>query len=541
MKTGRQRGSILLAVMVLITLAALVGTTVLYRADAQRGSAANAMEHAQLRSLAWSGVQAAMAELSSQRGALMQGGAPSLTASWDLYTGTVHGNVRLAPLGTGDVLTVSEGGKLDLNASTAPMLARLPGVGDALAGKIVAARGAGFGSAEELAGVEGVTADLLFGGGAADRASREGAGDAVGPSPLLGLTTVFSFDPNVTDGVGPTASGDELARVNISGGWSDDLAAELQQRMSPQAVAALQAAIKTTKPAHDSDIISALRTAKEPVDLWGEVLGGVTTSDDQYRSGRVDLNSASSQVLACVPGIDQGAAAKIVEARGRLDEPSRQRVTWPLKEGILKEDQFQSAADWLTTRSLQWRVRVEARMERGAAASHTASAEEEEESAPGMVWEAVIDVSGPRARVAYLRDVTYLPALAQRAREQEKTGTSSSAEVAAVEAPVQVDELPEAPGAPLNMDKFRPSTQLRTEKLKIDSGLKLEGMKGSGRLKMDTDLKLVGSEGDSSKGAGAQGQDGAAVDGPSGAADKPTAPTTPKDRRIGRWRGPSKE
>src|SRR4051812_37446493 len=94
-----RRGSILLTVMVVITLAALVGTTVLYRADAQRGSARNGMEHAQLRALAWSGVQGAMAELASQRGDLMQGGTPALTGEWSLYKGTVRGGIRLAPIG----------------------------------------------------------------------------------------------------------------------------------------------------------------------------------------------------------------------------------------------------------------------------------------------------------------------------------------------------------------------------------------------------------------------------------------------------------
>ncbi len=162
MGTNR-KGSILLAVMVVITLAALVGTTVLYRADAQRGSAANAMQHAQLRALAWSGVQAAMAELSSQRDELMQGGTPTLTASWDLYTGPVHGNVRLAPIGAKQAVFVSEGGKLDVNVATAAMLGKLEGVGDGTAAKIVGARSTGFGSAEELGVVDGMSAGLLFG------------------------------------------------------------------------------------------------------------------------------------------------------------------------------------------------------------------------------------------------------------------------------------------------------------------------------------------------------------------------------------------
>src|ERR1051325_6879795 len=325
-----------------------------------------------------------------------------------------------------------------------------------------------------------MSADMLFGAEQAGAEKPDGA-ESAGP-PLTSLTTVFSFDPNTCVGVGASASGDELARVNVSGGWSDDLAKELTDRISAGAVAAFQTAMKgSVKPAHTSDVVAALRAAKAPVDLWGEVLGAVTTGDEQFVRGRVDVNSASAQVLACVPGIDEAAAGKIVEARARLDEPSRGKVTWPLKEGILKEEQFQSASDWITTRSLQWRVRVEARLEHGDSSGRA----EEEEGPAGMVWEAVIDVSGERARVAYVRDVTYLPALAQRAREQEKSAATAPEVTADAPAPVEEDG-----GASLHMDKLQPSTQLKTDKLKASGQLKLEGMRASGSLDMNTDLDL---------------------------------------------------
>jgi DNA uptake protein ComE-like DNA-binding protein len=523
-----RRGSILLAVMVVITLAALVGTTALYRADAQRGSAMTEMEHAQLRALAWSGVQGAMSELAGQRAVLMQGGVPTLTPAWDLYTGTVRGSVRLAPLGPSGTVAVSEGGKLDLNSVDAAMLARLVGVGDSLAGKIIGARGGGFGSPEELANVEGVSADALYGsaaaGGQADNTGAEAPGqEDESTSPLLSLATVFSFDPNTTIGVGPHASGTELARINVSGGWTDGLDANLKDRMSEAAAAALQTVLKAAKPAHGSDIVSGLRNTKTPVDLWAEALGGVTTSDDAYRRGHVDMNTASAEVLACVPGIDRAAADRIVEARAGVDSQSRQSVTWPLKQGILTEDQFQLAADWITTRSLQWRVRVEARLARGD--DTPTSQPETEPGPPGIVWEAVIDVSGARARVAYLRDVTYLGALAQRAR-MDASGNPTA--------------KPEAPLDEQGLSTPQPSTGPKKDRLRIDSDLHFEGMKGSGRLQMDTALKL---HGDSSPGDSALRDTGGPDASESGGASQPgAAPSVvTKDRRIGRWRAPSKE
>src|SRR5262245_33678267 len=468
-----RRASILLAVMVVIVLAALVGSTVLYRADAQRGSAMTVMEHAQLRALAWSGVLGAMAELQSQRAELLAGGAAHLTSSWNLYTGTVRGNVRLAAIGPGN--GVSEAGKLDVNLASAAMLARLPGVGDSLAAKIVSERGAGFASPEELARVDGLGAEVLFGEQSAG-GREESASEGTDVSGLLQLTTVFSFDPNAV-GV------EEFAPVNVSGGWSPDVEAQLRGTISDAAMTALGEALKGgAEQTEDSELIAALRSAKAPVEAGGEILDNVTTVDDQYRRGRVDLNAASAEVLACVPGIDRVAADKLVEARARVDQGGRAKVTWPLKEGILKEDQFQSAVDWIATRSLQWRVRVEARLERGE------ESESEGQTPPGMVWEAVIDAAGMRARVAYLRDVRYLDVMARRAREQERAAPVADAE-----------PLPDQ-SADIAADKPRTSkakptiSELKTSKLDLDNDLHFEGMKGSGRLSMDSDLKLHGNK-----------------------------------------------
>jgi DNA uptake protein ComE-like DNA-binding protein len=517
-----RRGSILLAVMVVVVLAALVGTTVLYRADAQRGSAMTVMEHAQLRALAWSGVQGAMAELQSQRGELLAGGEARLTSSWNLYTGSSRGSVRLAAIGPRGAAALSEAGKLDVNLASAAMLARLPGVGDSLAARIVTDRGPGLASPEELARVDGLGAEVLFGeqsgGGAVGSGREESGAEAADVLGLLQLTTVFSFDPNTAPGP------EDVARVDVSGGWSADVEARLRGVISDGAFTALQAALKGgAKPTKDSEVIGALRSVQAPVETWSEILDNVTTVDDQFRRGRVDVNAASAEVLACVPGIDRAAADKLVEARARVDQGARVKVTWPLKEGILKEDQFQSAVDWIATRSLQWRVRVEARLERG----EESASEEPTPGPPGMVWEAVIDASGTRARVAYLRDVTYLDVMARRARDQERAAPMGEAE-----------PLPDQ-SADMAADKPRTSrakatiSELKTSKLELDSDLHFESMKGSGRLSMDTDLKLHGDKPAQDTG-GAQAQ-------PDAGAGAAAAARAMRDRRIGRWRAPSKE
>ena len=208
MKKGRANsGAVLLTVMVIITLSALIGTTVLFAADAQRGTAQLTVSQAQLRALAWSGVQASMAELASQRGALLDGKAPTLTKSWSLYEGGGTGSVRLAVIGPGEAQWTSENGRLDINVSTKEMLAKLPGMTDELAAKVIGARGQGFGSPEELARVEGLSPTLLLGSPGAT--SGTAAGES-GTSGLLSMVTVFSFDPNFTE----TSGGEAELKVN---------------------------------------------------------------------------------------------------------------------------------------------------------------------------------------------------------------------------------------------------------------------------------------------------------------------------------------
>src|SRR5262249_62111928 len=90
-----------------------------------------------------------------------------------------------------------------------------------------------------------------------------------------------------------------------------------------------------------------------------------------------------------------------------LDAATSRSVTWPLTHGILKEDEFLQAADHLTMRSMQWRVRVEAGL-------IDSTAPDSPFREPGledrMAFEAVIDVASERPRIAYLRDVTMMDA-----------------------------------------------------------------------------------------------------------------------------------
>ena len=79
--TRRDRGSVLLAVLLVLVLACLIGTSIGLRASAEADAGMFRVHAAQARSAAWSGVLAAMVELESKRLDLLGGAAPGVTGT----------------------------------------------------------------------------------------------------------------------------------------------------------------------------------------------------------------------------------------------------------------------------------------------------------------------------------------------------------------------------------------------------------------------------------------------------------------------------
>ncbi|MBL0926116.1 MAG: helix-hairpin-helix domain-containing protein [Phycisphaerales bacterium] len=380
----RRSGLVILAVLLLVMIGALVGTTALHLARAESAGVAASLGRGQARALAWSGVQIALAELADQRPALLQGRQPRLTESAVVFDdGGRRGMVRLAGG------PASEAGKLPLNLASASMLEAL-GAEPTVAQAIVsarAARGGQFDSAEDLLGVEGVTPELA--------------------DTLANAVSVFHADPNQQAGLGGGRRFAGEPRINVNTKWSDDLRARLERRLGGQAADAVKQLMASgrTFPAI-RDIVDSMVALKLDVGRqWPEALDALATTDEPFLYGLVDLLTAPAEVLAALPGLDRSAADRIVAARTTLDDRTRATVAWPVMEGIVEPGRFAEAVDRLTTRSLQWRVRVEAGFATGDSLASRPDLRDR------VVLEAVLDVSGPVPRVAYLRDLTMLDTL----------------------------------------------------------------------------------------------------------------------------------
>ncbi len=406
-----RRGRVIIAVLVVVTMAALVGSAILLRSDGGVVLARGELRRAQARAAAWSGVQAVMARLGEQREDLLAGGAPVLPEGWTMPVEAAGGTLvfRLLP-GAGGLPATSENARLDLNTADAEMLASLSALDDALAQRIVQQRPAGgYSSVESLAAIEGIGRAMLAGGvdsGAAPPSAAGDLGDAVG-SPLLDLLTVWSFDPNVQG----AAAGETIGarRVPFPGGWwTDATAMAIGERFgSPSLFGVGGIGVGGEAPATLGALVGALRGSAIPVESWGPMLDTLTPHDATHRRGLVDMNRAGAEVLAALPGIDEEMAAEIVEARERTSLESRGSIAWAVEVGVMTPEALEESADWLTVRSTQWRVRIEGGYEPPSAGERRRG-DEARALLDRVVYEAVIDVSTRRPRLATLREITGL-------------------------------------------------------------------------------------------------------------------------------------
>ncbi len=549
---SRDRAVVLFAALVVISIGALVGTTVIYFSEAERAAADVTVRKTQARAMAWSGVQAVMAELASQRDGLVSGEKPKVTERWtapapDAERGPRWGYRIVSVHGA---MVQSEMGRLCINASSEEMLEKV-GFPKEVAGRIVAAaKTRKFSSVTELLDVEGVTATMLWGGsgggegpvdqsptmvaGAAESTSgtpASRAGETTVPTsgraplPLAERLTVFSFDPDVQVGLGSRASeAAGIRRINLNTPWSDRLGDAIERRWDKGVADAIKGMMQGGDRFESiADIVKKMRALGLKPQDWLEGLDALTCSADEYRVGLVDLGTAPAEVLACVPGISEEAAAEIVFRREKLDDVRRKTIVWPVLEGILKEGEFEQACGCLAMRSMQWRVVIEGGVmptEEGAGASPARGRRqfpggEQEEAAlkDRVVLEAVIDVSSKRARVAYLREVTMLALagdLAEVATERERA--KNEAEGTDI-APATVDSGMPTAAAP-------PGTDVRPSGLEMDTELDMPD------LDMRAEAKEVGAS------AVERGGEEVAGRAPSGAAPAQEG----KDLRVGRWR-----
>lgn len=109
------------------------------------------------------------------------------------------------------------------------------------------------------------------------------------------------------------------------------------------------------------DILQVPELSRERVQ---EIFDFLTVTDEETIPGRINLNTADPWVLMTLPGIDETAVYDIVRYRESADGPF-ETVGELLQLDSITDEMFAEIADLVTTRSYNFRLRAEGRVDQG--------------------------------------------------------------------------------------------------------------------------------------------------------------------------------
>ncbi len=256
---------------------------------------------------------------------------------------------------------------------------------------------------DELMQVSGFTAPLLYGNytnltGRAD-SQADSLAAVLGPDPdsqqnigLNQLLTVSTYDLNQDNEGRPRidVNKGDLSSLGLSEATLAFLKV-LRQNGPPLANPAdlLDAAVKSKdakgKEAQQSSPLSAEELAI--------LLDRCTATNQAKLTGLVNLNTASTKVLAALPGLNETLAEAIVSARVGLSPDAGKTPAWLYQEGLLNADAFKQVAPYLTTRPSQFHFLV---------AAYAIPA------GNYCILEAIVDAVAKPPALLFLRDVSRL-------------------------------------------------------------------------------------------------------------------------------------
>jgi len=438
-----RRGMVLVAVLVITALAALVAAALVYRARAEVAAAAASVRGEQAYTAALSGLEYAMAVLTLYAGDpdiwidnpdVFQ--AREVAVGADTWYFTIY---AANPDDEDEVRygVTDEAAKLNLNTASEDMLEALerltPELRDCLldyrdADADARAGGAeqsyydtlpfpyvipngSFATVEELLMVKGFTGDLVYGEDAnfngrldpneddgLDHLPRDNRDGQLDPG-LRDLLTVYTVAPNVDrDGRPRTTINtanlpDDLAISDQTRQLIEVYVAEGNTFKHPAEVAGLRFQVKKRHKAY-RDLPQGAWLEERVVAGDLETLLDRTTADTKRTSkGLVNVNTAPAEVLAALPGLDADRARQITDVRSGLSTDTRSTIAWLYTQGVLDADGFKEVAPYLTARGYQFTVRC---VGFGVPSGRY------------RVLEAVVDLAGKGARLAYVRDTTRL-------------------------------------------------------------------------------------------------------------------------------------
>ena len=418
-----RRGFALIAVLLVIGASTLAVTIFLRWSSAEIAIASASAERSRSRLLVDSGVAIVLSELEAQREVILEGRRPQLERTYVVHEGAVVSSIiRLLSVGPEREPLVPVGGLLDLNRATSDQLQATGALTQDQADRIIETRstmsGGRYRSLEDLLSITSddgsfiVTPEMIYGPLEDLRPAREvlaleedrgeRALRALGTtrtSRLSDLLTVHSFEPMVQR--------DGTWRIDISVPYSEELGLRFDRTFGEGAGEALRR-IKTSVDLKDDVTLGAV--VAQVVDIADQARTLDTlTAEGRWASGRIDINTAPLEVLQTLPGLDSESASALVDVRDSLNASAQADITWPRDQNLITPSTMYGLYGLITNRTWLWKLRF---------AAGTVPSEDTDSALENPVMvELVVDLSGPRPRLASLRDIGRLD-LAARLLEQ---------------------------------------------------------------------------------------------------------------------------
>ncbi|MCX5682978.1 MAG: type II secretion system protein GspK [Planctomycetota bacterium] len=444
---GRARGVVLVAVLAVAALVAIIAAGLMFRVRAEMAASASGSRGEQAYEAAMAGVARAITVLriSSNDPAVWYDNPDIFQNQLVADDGanrwyfTVYGDPLDPQQGIPRYGLTDEAGKINLNVAPIETLMGLPNMTSELVDCLMDFRDADsdtrsegaeqdyydhlespyiipngpLETLEELLMVKGFNAQIIYGEDANMNGlleQNEDDGDESFPPDgrdghldkgLRGVATVVTSEPN------NNAAG--KARININADSPPSRVPGLSDK-AIQFILMYRSEGNTFK--HPSELLEMKYTLKQdhpelPIakkgveidsDVKGEQLAAVldeltTLPVDKSKPilGLVNVNTASAEALAVLPGMDPNLAQQIVDARRDLDTETKSSPAWLYTQNLLDAAAFKMVAPYLTTRSFQYSLRC---VGFGVPCGRY------------RVLEVVVDMGGGTPRVVYMRDIS---------------------------------------------------------------------------------------------------------------------------------------
>jgi type II secretory pathway component PulK len=207
-------------------------------------------------------------------------------------------------------------------------------------------KNAPFDSVDELRLVSGATLEILLGedlnrNGVLDPNETDDNRNGVADPGLLEYVTVYTYESNLA------SDGEERININAS---RDDLATLITDVLGSGVSERVLQALGPPTQAVGSILefyIRSTMTAEEFVQIETEI----TIESGPILPGKINVNTASAAVLACVPGLGDDKAEALVSYR-QANAVDQSSIAW-VKE-VLTEAEAQDAGPYLTGQSYQF-------------------------------------------------------------------------------------------------------------------------------------------------------------------------------------------